>query len=127
MIAGPVQRAVRAAIAPGAVLRTPARAAPFVVEAPDGEELVLRLGAGQWRTPLSWECIEGIADFLRGKGWVKIGTKYDVKGEAGTLDGYLKGCVNRATASWVTQVLATAGVVELNGERPLGVRLRSGF
>ena len=127
MTPGPVQRAVRAAVAPGVVLRTPARGAPFVVERVDGDGIVLLLGAKRAWTPLDWRCIEGIADFLRGRGWVAVGGTYDVKGKAGTLDAYLKGCINRATANWIAVVLETAGVVEIDRGRPLRVRLKPGF
>ena len=88
---------------------------------------VLLLGAGQWRTPLSWECMEGAAGFLRGRGWTIVGSSYEVEGDPNTLDGYLKGCIYRATANWVARVLEKAGVVELDGQRPLSLRLRQGY
>jgi hypothetical protein len=54
---------------------------------------------------LTGECLEGTALFLAGRGWVEIGSRYDTISEAETLDGYLKGCIERATAGWVAAVL----------------------
>ncbi|MEX0683746.1 MAG: hypothetical protein WD904_01965 [Dehalococcoidia bacterium] len=124
---GPIQRAIRARIAPGSTLRTAVRSAPFVVDAVNGDGIVLLLGAKQARTAFDWECIEGIGAFLRGRGWVESGSTYEVRPNPGTLDGYLKGCINRATANWVARLLEEAGVVDLDGGRPLRVRLRTGF
>lgn len=115
---GPIQRAIRARIAPGTTLRTTARGAPFVVASVDADGLVLLLGAKRARTPFDWDCVEGIAGFLRGKGWVDAGSTYDVKPNEGTLDGYLKGCIKRSTANWIARVLEEAGVVELDGGSP---------
>ncbi len=123
---GPIQRSVRARIAPGATLRTAARRAPFVVKRIDGNGMVLLLGATSISTPFDWDCIEGIGRFLRGKGWVDVGSRYG-PAEKGTLHDYMLGCINRATANWVAKVLEEAGVVELDGGRPLRVRLRAGF
>jgi hypothetical protein len=61
--------------------------------------------------------------FLGGKGWVEIGSRYEVGGKVGTLDGYLKRCVKRATAGWVAALLEAAGLVEVVRSRPAKVRL----
>ena len=89
----------------------------------DDSGVVLLLGVGQARTRLSWSCLEGIPDFLRGRGWVPVGSVYDTAGSPGTLDGYLKGCVRRATAGWVAVLLEAADLVELDRGRPTQVRL----
>lgn len=47
--------------------------------------------------------------FLRSRDWVKIGGRYEVEGDPGTLDGYLKTVMKRATAGWVP---ATAEILE---------------
>lgn len=106
---GIVERAVRAAIAPGRQLATAGQAAPFVVAKVDEEGIVLLLGATRAYTPLRWECLEGVVGFLHDRGWVRIGGKYDVGSEPDTLDAYLKTCINRATAGgwpscWPKQV-----------------------
>jgi hypothetical protein len=87
-------------------------------------DLVLLLGAKQTRTPFDWACLEGISDFLRGRGWIRVGANRDVRGDATALDGYLKRCIKRQTADYMAVVLERAGLVELDRERPARVRLR---
>jgi len=124
---GPVERAVRKAISSGDKLHTPAQGAEFEVAKVGGNGLVLLLGKKQAWTPLSWECLEGIPGFLRRKGWVDIGSKFDTSADPMTLDGYLKTCIKRATAGWVAVVLEQSGVIEIDRGRPARVRLRSAF
>src|SRR5262245_32430593 len=95
---GNVERAIRATVHEGQQLVTPTGSAPFSVGRLGPESLVLLLGQKRAWTPIRWSCLEGIPDFLRGRGWVRIGGAFDVHGEPGTLDQYLKGCLKRATA-----------------------------
>lgn len=62
------------------------------------ESLVLLLGRKEAWTPISWKCVEGIPDFLRGRGWVVICSVDESTADPNTLDGYLKSCLKRATA-----------------------------
>lgn len=89
-------------------------------------QLVLLFGPKETRTALTWSCLEGIPDFLRGRGWVRVGANRDVHGDHSALDGYLKGCIKRQTADYVAVVLERAGLVELDRERPARVGLRTG-
>lgn len=123
-MSGPVEQAIRAALRPGDLLRTPTGRGRFEVGPLDGHVLVLLLGEQRAWTPLRWECLEGVVDFLRGRGWVPVGTIYDTSADPNTLDGYLKGCIKRATAGWVAVVLERAGVVDVDRGRPARVRLR---
>ena len=125
MSSGDVERAIRESVADGERLKTAADGAPFTVEQLTPNALVLLLGEGQHKTPVSWQCLEGIPAFLRGKDWVPIGAgKYTTESDPQTLDGYLKRSVNRATASWVAGVLEHAGLVEVDRRRPARVRLK---
>lgn len=121
---GHVESAIRRTISPGQSLHTPSRHAPFVVDVIDHRGVVLLLGKGQWRTPLSWECLEGLVPYIREHGGeVVIGGKHATVGAPGTLDGYLKNCLKTNTANYVASTLAEAGVLELMDERPARVRL----
>ncbi len=122
-----IERAVRAHITAGQRLHTPARRAPFSVARVDADGVVLLLGAKQAWTRLRWDCLEGVAGFLRGRGWVSIGGVFSVDGAPDTLDGYLKRCVKRATAGWVAAMLAAADVVEIDPAPPARVRLKTGY
>lgn len=126
-VVGSVEQAVRAAIHDGEQLSTPGKAAPFWVGPLGEQSLVLLLGTKRAWTPIRWSCLEGVPEFLRGRGWVPIGSVFASEGPAGTLDGYLKTCLKRATAGWVAVVLERAGVVDIDRERPARVRLSGGF
>ncbi len=107
------------------VLLTPTGRGRCSVARIDEKGVVLLLGKQEAWTPLTWACLEGVPRFLAGKGWVPIGSRYETAADPGTLDGYLKGCLKRATAGWVAVLLEGAGVVEIDRERPARVRLRS--
>jgi len=124
---GPVERAIRGSVAPGETLVTPTGRGQFVVERMDDVGLVLLLGKGRWWTRLTWRCLEGIVPYLARRSWVMIGSRYDTHAYPETLDGYLKGCVKRATAGWVAVVLERAGIVDVDRSRPVRVRLRRGI
>jgi len=125
-VSGGVERAIRASVVPGAELRTPSRQKPFSIDSIDGEGVVLLLGRQRAWTRLSWTCLEGVDDFLTGRGWVRVtGTGYSTEVDPGTLDGYLKGCVNRATAAWVAALLERAGVAEIDRSLPMRIRRKA--
>jgi len=124
---GTVEHAVRQAVVEGQTFHTPARGSEFSVARLSPEHLVLLLGKKEAWTPISWKCLEGIPDFLRGRGWVVIGSVYDTYADPDTLDGYLKGCVKRATAGWVAAVLEHAGVVQIDRGRPARVQLTPAY
>ena len=111
VMAGAVERAVRTGVSPGERLRTPSQGAAFTVRDITQDGVVLLFGKQETPTPLSWDTLEGVGDVLGGGRWVVIGSVFDVQGEAGTLDGYLKKYIKRATAGWVAALLERAGVV----------------
>jgi len=122
-MSGPVEAAIRAHVPAGTCLPTPTGRATFLVHELSSTELVLLLGPKQTRTPFTWICLEGVSEFLRRRGWIRVGANRDVRGAPGTLDGYLKGCIKRQTADYIAVVLESAGLVELDRERPARVRL----
>jgi hypothetical protein len=71
--------------------------------------------------------MEGVPDFLRGRGWVAIGSIYSTGSQPGSMDEYMKSFLKRATAGWVAVVLERAGVLVINRSRPARVMLRSGW
>jgi hypothetical protein len=123
---GHVEQAVRSNLHPGQELQTPGQSKPFWVEDLNDAGIVLLLGSGRWRTPIPWEALEGVADLLRGQGWVRTSGSFSSEGDTATLSGYLKQHVYRETANWVAVVLAEAGVLELDRNRPIRARLRAG-
>lgn len=124
---GQVEDAIRANVREGQELHTPGRGKLFWVERIDSRGLVLLLGKGRWETRLPWTALEGAADLLRGRGWVRTTGSFQPEADTTTLSGYLKQYVNRETANWVAVVLAEAGVIDLDRGRPVKARLRPGF
>jgi hypothetical protein len=123
-MSGMIERLIREHVSPGDEFLTPSGRGKFSVRDLTSDGLVLLLGSGEHPATLRWLCLEGLGDFLDGRGWVRVGGSYLVTGEEGTLDGYLKGCTGTATAGWIAVVLEHAGVVELDRSRPAKVRLR---
>jgi hypothetical protein len=124
---GPVERAVRASVAAGLVLRTPGQNKPFTVDGVDGRGVVLLLGVGEWETRLPWEALEGVPAIFRGKGWMRTTGSFYPNPDTTTLDGHLKQYVSRETANWVAVLLERAGVLELDRSRPVKARLSPPF
>lgn len=124
-MAGAVETAIRESLAPGTRLPTPTGRATFVVAEFRADALILLLGHKRARTPLTWQCLEGLPDFLRSTDWVRVGANRELTVDPTTLDGYLKGCLKRQTADYVAVLLERAGIVDLRRARPAHVRLRS--
>jgi hypothetical protein len=125
MTRGPVQQAIRAHLTEGQVLDTPSQHKPFKIGRIDGDGLVLLLGAGEWPTRLSWDCLEGVVPFLVERGTIPIGGRHSSIPNPGTLDEHLKGCTPVTTAGWVAVVLEEAGILEIVRDRPAMVRLKA--
>ena len=124
---GAVETAIRAAVAPGDQLHTPARADRFEVASLDDQGIVLLLGAGRHRTLIPWTCLEGVPTFLGKRLGTRVGGSYSTDADSDTLDGYLKQFVNRATAGWVAALLERAGIVTVDSSPPATLRLSKEF
>lgn len=84
---------------------------------------MLLLGTKEAWTPLPWRAMEGVPGFLRGRGWVAIGSVYWTDSQPGSLDEHLKSFLKRAIAGWVAVVLERAGVLVIDRSRPARVKL----
>ena len=89
---------------------------PRIAGSPTGEKEA-------W-TPLPWRALEELPGYLRGRDWILIGNVYLTDNHVGSLDGYLKRCLKRATAGWVAVVLEEAAVLEIDRSRPTRVKQR---
>ena len=105
----------------------PAGPGGFKIARYTSEELVLLLGKKEAWTSLPWPAMEGVPDFLRGRGWVAIGSLYSTDSQPGSLDEYMKSFLKRATAGWVAVVLERAGVLVIDRSRPARVKLCPGW
>ena len=104
-------------------MATPSGRGRFTVARYTADGFVLLLGEKQAWTPLPWQALEQVPDFLRGRGWVLIGSLYSTDATPGSLDEHLKTFLKRATAGWVAVVLEKAGVITVNRARPARIKL----
>jgi hypothetical protein len=88
-MSGPVEAAIRSSVRPGEVLPTPTGTATFEVGQLEPEALSLLFGPKRTVTLLPWRCLEGIPDYLHGRGWMPVGANRDVNSNYG-LDGILR-------------------------------------
>lgn len=121
---GPVESAIRRTIREGETLESVSQRKPFVVGELRSDALVLLLGESRSRTVLRWEAFEAVPDFLRGKGWVELGSKHSVDVDEASFDGFMRRHIYRSVGSYVPAVLERAGIVEVSRKRPAAVRLR---
>ena len=122
---GVVETAIRELIAPGAILRTVPKRAPFEVRELSERALVLLFGRMKTRTNISWSCLESTMRLLTHGDWVEIRSVHDTTGVPGSLDGHLKsnGGPRRTVGGYVAAVLEAAGIVEVDTSKPARVRL----
>jgi hypothetical protein len=126
-VTGRVESAVRGSVSPGELLATPTGRGGFKIARYTSDGLVLLLGMKEAWTPLTWQAMEGVPDFLRGRDWVAIGNLYSTGSQPGSLDEYMKSFLKRATAGWVAVVLERAGVLVIDRSRPARVKLCPGW
>jgi hypothetical protein len=111
----------------GMALRTPVSNAPFTIDSIDAKHVVFFVGA-KTRIKIPRACWDGIPNFLRGKGWVKIGAKHDVA-PSGTFEEYLdrywsEGKSHASGASYVVPVLEHLEIVEVDHRIPSKIKLK---
>jgi hypothetical protein len=126
-VTGAVEDAVRTAVSPRDLLATPSGRGQFTIAEYTARGIVLLLGEKQHRTPLPWQALEQVPDFLRGRGWVLIGSLYSTDGTPGSLDAHLKAFTKTATAGWIAVVLEKAAVITVDRTRPAHIKLRPGW
>jgi len=113
----------------GMVLTTPVERVQFTINSIDAEKGMVVFSVGA-KTPVGIprKCWNGIPDFLRGKGWVLIGSRYDTA-PIGTLQEYLdqwwsEGKTHTSDAGYVASVLEYLKIVEVDHCRPSKVKLK---
>lgn len=113
---------IKRTISSGEVFYTSSRRAPFTVEKVDTAGVTFRVGEGKWKVTVPAECLEGIPSYLRGKGWVRIGSIHDVA-EEGTLEAYLDKYVSRSSSSYVVPLLERIKIIKVQRSRPAKIKL----
>lgn len=112
-------------LAEGTQLETPSKRRPFKILRIDSSGVVVEVGASKTPIPIPANCLNGIPDFLRGKGWVEIGATHQPPAPPrGSLDEYLQDYTrNISVASYVVPILERILLVEVDRTSPAKVRL----
>lgn len=95
----------------------------FVVIRIRQKGLTIGIGEDKRELFIRSACFDGVIDFLRDKGWIRIGAIHDTD-TAGTFDEYVKKFTRGiSAASYVAPILEKVGIVEINDEWPAKLRL----
>jgi hypothetical protein len=122
-MAGAVESAIRATLKPGHALETLGRNATASVGSFDADSVTLLMGYKRVKTPVTWACLEAIPMFLVGRDWVQLTGPFDPAASSGTLASFLESKHCKATAALVGALLEAAGVVEVDRDGRVAVRL----
>jgi len=110
-------------IPPGTELKTPSGRSRFVFYHIDPDRILLQVGAKQTILTIPASCVENLSDFLRGKGWIKIGALHSESDEE-TLDTFIKHYTHgTSAASYVAPILEKSKIIEISRGRPAKVKL----
>lgn len=109
----------------GEVLQTPSGRARFEVYHIDPDRVMIRVGRKETLLTIPSSCFDAARDYLKGKGWVRIGAVHGVAD-----DRTLERCLQRFThgtsaASYVAPILEKSGIFEIDRRRPARIRLRT--
>jgi hypothetical protein len=119
---------IRKEIPDGLVLKTLVVGNRFKVKSVESERLVFFVGT-KTDIAVSKACWNGIPNFLKGKGWVKIGAKHEVTVNVYnfTLEKYLRECTSSKSRPsqgiYVASLLEYLKVAEVDHNRPSKLRL----
>jgi hypothetical protein len=120
---------VQKKVTSGLVLYTPVMRRKFEVQSIGPDRVVFLVK--KTRIEVSRDCLNGVPDFLKGKGWVDIGANHvsSINVAEGTLEKYLCRCTKtkskRSQASYVAPLLEHMEVVYIDHKRPSKVRLKA--
>lgn len=105
------------------VLKTPSGKAQFEFYHIDSEKVVIKTEGGNY-IKIPAPCFEDAPDFLRGRGWIRIGALHDTSlGE--TLDSFVKRFTSgTSVASYIAPILEEAEIVEIDRRLPAKIRLK---
>ena len=91
----------------------------------NSEKIIVETGKKPSRLKIPVSALEEIPDFLRGKGWVKIGAIHEISSNEVSLDSFLKKYSHGTSlAAYVAPLLELAGIAEICRLRPAKIRLR---
>lgn len=111
----------------GMTFRTPVKDISFTIDSIGANRVVFFVGA-KTRIPIPEAIWNGIPNFLRGKGWVKIGAGYNVAPKR-TLQEYIdqhpsRGTQHSSDANYIASILEYLNIVEVKHSQTSEIRLK---
>ena len=104
-------------------MKTPSNS-PFKVTHTDSEKILIETGKKPSVLKIPASTLEEAPDFLRGKGWIRIGAVHEISNEL-SLDTFLKRFTHGTSmASYVAPLLELADIAEIDRSRPAKIRLK---
>ena len=93
----------------------------------DGEKVLIETGKKPSTLKIPASSLEEAPDFLKGKGWVRIGAVHEISDDL-SLDTFLKRfCHGTSLASYVAPLLELAEIAEIDRDRPARIRLKASY
>jgi len=93
----------------------------------DGEKVLIETGRKPTTLKIPASALEKSPNFLRGKGWVRIGSVHELSNET-SLDTFLKKFSHGTSlASYVAPLLELAEIAEIDRSRPAKIRLTTSY
>ena len=91
----------------------------------DGEKVLIETGKKPSTLKIPASALKEAPNFLRGKGWVKIGAVHEISDEL-SLDTFIKRFSHGTSlASYVAPLLELAEIAEIDRSRPAKIRLKA--
>jgi len=91
----------------------------------DGEKVLIETGKKPSTLKIPVSALEEAPDFLRGKGWIRIGAVHEISDDL-SLDTFLKRLSHGTSlASYVAPLLELAEVAKIDRNRPAKIRLEA--
>ncbi|WNZ29549.1 MAG: hypothetical protein IAX21_01365 [Candidatus Bathyarchaeota archaeon] len=113
----------------GLILFTPVRYNPFKLLHKQPEQIIFMVK--KTKIKVTKESLNGIPDFLKNKGWVKIGAKHDSlnKIKKGSLERYLRenSATNKRSSqgSYVAPLLEHLSIIQVIHKKPSAIKLKT--
>ena len=93
----------------------------------DGEKVQIKTGKKPSTLRIPVSALEEAPDFLKGKGWIRIGAVHEISDEL-SLDTFLKRFSHGTSlASYVAPLLELTEIVEIDRNRPAKIRLKASY
>jgi len=93
----------------------------------DGEKVLIETGKKPSILKIPASALEEAPNFLRGKGWVRIGAVHEVS-DVMSLDTFIKRFSHGTSlASYVAPLLELAEIAEIDRSRPAKIRLKASY